>query len=133
MGEGPASMVHKSRGQLAYETDVALCPLYYDGIQRPTWDQLDSVKQWLWGSWAENRDGLPVSSPAALAPSKETNMTLLPCPFKGCKPRTHLNDWVDPPEYSVQCGCALMSGFTSEPDAIAAWNTRTPPLNDGGQ
>lgn len=41
----------KTPGQLAYERDVAIQPLYHDGTQRRTWEQVsDHIRQ----SWERN-------------------------------------------------------------------------------
>lgn len=38
----------KSPGQVAYETDVERAPLYHDGTDRKTWDQLPDFARADW-------------------------------------------------------------------------------------
>ncbi len=38
----------KTPGQIAYEADVALMPLYHDGARRKSWDQLRDYEQATW-------------------------------------------------------------------------------------
>jgi hypothetical protein len=35
-------------GQLAYESECAVRPVYHDGTQRRTWDQLCEYARWSW-------------------------------------------------------------------------------------
>lgn len=35
-------------GAAAYEAHRALVPLYHDGTNRPSWDNLSSIARWSW-------------------------------------------------------------------------------------
>lgn len=47
---------------------------------------------------------------------------LLACPFCGERPTMHENDWCEPPEFIVMCGCRPLV-FTAK-EAAEAWNRR---------
>ena len=46
----------KSPGQLAHETDVYRAPLYHDGTDRKTWEQLPSWAKQNWEKYPTQRE-----------------------------------------------------------------------------
>ena len=41
-------MMTDNPGQIAYEADIVLRPLYHDGSPRPAWRQLSEIARWSW-------------------------------------------------------------------------------------
>lgn len=52
---------------------------------------------------------------------------LKPCPFCGNMPILHENDWCEPPEWHVLCGC--QKAHAESKDAVSAWNCRSQQFN----
>jgi hypothetical protein len=48
VAEDEAYLAAKSLGQVAYERDVELDPLYPNGSPRKAWSELDNLSRWAW-------------------------------------------------------------------------------------
>lgn len=106
----------KSRGQLAYEFDLAVRPTYHTGEGRKTWEQLPDYAR---RSWENDEPEHPGS--------------LLPCPF--CNNRVdilamRLHEDARDVRYMIGCkaaNCAVHpnTGTHSHPDeCVAIWHRR---------
>ena len=51
---GENAMQAKSPGQIAYETDLARCPVYHDGTPRPSWARLARIFPEALATWERN-------------------------------------------------------------------------------
>jgi hypothetical protein len=40
--------MNKTKGQIAYESDVKRRPVYHDGMPRKRWEELSAIARWSW-------------------------------------------------------------------------------------